>query len=101
MRGNVYDRFTEKCVLADTGCIIWEGTRDPNGYGRFSFRNKLWYAHRVAWEIFKGEIPFALVVDHLCVNRACVNVDHLEPVTLAMNSSRGVLGWINRELIAA
>ena len=38
-------------------------------------------AHRHSYETLVGPIPAGLVIDHLCRNRACVNPDHMEPVT--------------------
>jgi hypothetical protein len=46
-------------------------------------------AHRVAYVLAKGAIPEGLVLDHLCRTPACVNPDHLEPVTNHENILRG------------
>ena len=46
-------------------------------------------AHRVSWELLVGPIPEGLELDHLCRNHGCVNPDHLEPVTHAVNVRRG------------
>lgn len=46
-------------------------------------------AHRVVYEAFGGKIAKGLHLDHLCRNRACVNPEHLEPVTARTNILRG------------
>ncbi len=48
----------------------------------------------MAWELLNGKIPDGLVIDHLCENMACVNVQHLEPVTKEENTSRASFGHL-------
>lgn len=67
-------------------CIQWQGKYFANGYGRIGYK----MAHRIAYTEQVGEIPEGLQIDHLCRNRGCVNVEHLEPVTIAVNVMRGV-----------
>lgn len=73
------------------GCWEWRGAMFSNGYGRFDRRGprKICMAHRLVYEYVKGPIPEGLDLDHLCRNRACVNPDHLEPVTRQVNLMRG------------
>jgi hypothetical protein len=47
------------------------------------------YAHRAAYIAIKGAIPDGCEIDHLCMNRCCVNPDHLEAVPHALNIRRG------------
>ena len=83
-------RFFDKVVVnPETGCWEWTACRNRDGYGRFKLDGRKRYAHRVAYELIKGKIPEGLQIDHLCRVRACVNPDHLEPVTCRENLHRG------------
>lgn len=85
---DVEERFWSK-VEKSTSCWIWTATLTRLGYGHFRMGEKLRSAHRVAYELLVGPIPEGMTLDHLCRKPACVNPDHLEPVTQHENILRG------------
>lgn len=83
------DRFISYTAPSSIGdCINWTGIKTKDGYGRFYLKGKLIRAHRWIYEFYKGKIPKPLEIDHLCKNRACVNLNHLEVVTHRENIFR-------------
>lgn len=64
-------------VLGLDECWEWTGSKSLSGYGRHSFRGKVWYAHRLAYWFTRGVIPGELDVRHSCDNPACCNPTHL------------------------
>lgn len=69
-----------------SGCHIWHGYL-KDGYGCLYFRNKLRFAHRLAWGVKHGPISDGLVLRHRCNVRRCCNPDHLVPGTRAENNA--------------
>jgi hypothetical protein len=70
----------------ETPCWVWLWHTTASGYGWF--QNRL--AHGVFWERENGPVPSGRQLDHLCRNRACIRVDHMEIVTNAENQRRGL-----------
>lgn len=48
------------------------------------------YAHRLVYWCVHGPIPSGKYVDHICNNRACVNLDHLQLISNRENILRGI-----------
>lgn len=90
LRSDSFESKVEWRIDKSGECWEWTGTRDHDGYGRIQTGGKILRAHRVVYELYVGQIPESLVLDHLCRNHGCVNPEHLEPVTQRENILRGV-----------
>lgn len=85
-------RILENISVDTNGCWIWLLAKDRDGYPVMGFPGPISrHAYRVSYEVFVAPIPDGLHIDHLCRARACVNPEHLEPVTLAENNRRAGL----------
>lgn len=66
-------------------CHIFAGSLHSCGYGVVSlYINGKWRSrviHRLIYESVYGEIPKGYVCDHICRNRLCINIEHLQMVT--------------------
>lgn len=67
-------------------CRAWTENRDRKGYGYLSWDGRTWRAHRAAYVVARGPIPDDKVINHICGNRACIKVSHLELVTMRENN---------------
>jgi hypothetical protein len=85
-------RLAEASVRDDSGCALFTGYLDKQGYGRILHDGEKRLVHRVAYELCIGPIPDGYEVDHLCGIRNCVNPAHLEAVTAIENTRRAAGG---------
>lgn len=77
----------------DTPCWVWKKAKA---------RGEMYYGpHKRAWRFKNGPVPEGLELDHLCRVRACINPDHLEPVTHQENARRGVMATTTAEQVRA
>ena len=77
----VKNRFYARVLLPnEDGCMLWTGTNDGRGYGRFRAvpRSKVMIrAHRYSYIMHYGSIKKGGCVMHSCGNPACVAPKHL------------------------
>lgn len=83
-------RFWSHVKKQENGCWEWQGVQTNFGYAQIGVDGKLIYVHRFAYELLVGPIPADKSLDHLCRNRICVNPAHLEPVSVRVNTLRGI-----------
>ena len=98
LRERIIKSITEN---KETGCWEWNRGLFSQGYGMLSIKHQPTPAHRVAYEVFVGEIPEGLEVCHHCDNRKCVNPKHLfigthkENMEDMVSKGRSVKGELN------
>ena len=79
---------------SEDDCWVWTGYLNHNGYGQahggyVNGKQKMIRTHRAMYELYVGQIPLNLTIDHLCRNRACGNPKHLRILTVSENSKDG------------
>lgn len=86
-----------------SGCHVWMGRKNADGYGVVYVDGKSRLVHRYVWSVTNGPIPAMHVLDHMIADRevapgpcvhgpACCNPDHVEVVTVTVNAKR-VRNW--------
>ena len=84
--------------VTESGCWIYTGELNRNGYGTIRAAGKRKMAHRLLFEHFVGPIQHGYVLDHLCRVRCCCNPHHMEPVTVKENTLRGLAELFKQEI---
>lgn len=71
----------------NTGCDEYQLADSGRGYCQLWLSDRAPHVHRALYEAHHGPQP-GLDIDHLCRNRRCVRLDHLEAVTRQENIRR-------------
>ena len=75
------ERFLSKTSVLENGCVVWTAYKTEEGYGLFSFNGETIRAHRMSWYLSYRSWPVH-TLDHTCLNTSCVNVRHMQDITL-------------------
>jgi hypothetical protein len=90
----VYRRIMAKAERTPAGCLESLYSHGSHGYTQVGWhepgysRPQMLLTHRAVWQWVYGEIPDGMTVDHLCHNRACVEIAHLRILTNYENARR-------------
>ena len=75
-------------------CLLWTGAKFATGYGAFGAGKlpgpRTLLAHRWLYQVIYGELDDETQLDHLCDNKLCVNLRHVEPVDRWEHAERTV-----------
>ena len=64
-------------VLIGSGCWLWIGNKNYQGYGVVDVSGKKIFAHRLSYYVFSGYIKKSKCVCHRCDKVNCINPAHL------------------------
>jgi hypothetical protein len=85
--GELLKRIRANTRIEENGCWHWLLRCGRGGYGQIKFRRRNCQTHRIAYLVFRGEIPEGMRVLHKCDVSSCCNPEHLWLGTEADNSA--------------
>lgn len=81
-----------------SGCWIWIGEVDYNGYGKIKDNGLVGWAHKISYTLFIGDIPMVrmanrrsrrAMIKQSCEKKLCVNPKHLSAVAWHVSGKSG------------
>ena len=69
--------FEQTISDPSTGCAVWIGGCNRDGYGHTSHNGKHFRANRLVWVLTNGELEPGQCVLHRCDNPPCIRLEHL------------------------
>jgi len=76
-----HDRLWAGSITSASGCIVWRGKADQNGYCRVRFLGSRVGVHRLARMAWGRTLTPGWHVHHVCENRRCINPEHLREMS--------------------
>lgn len=85
----------DKKSVSVGNCLKWHGTVDTDGYGQLRFmlrgRRVKVRVHRAVYFLETGQVLDPKIhVSHLCHNKLCINLNHLNYEPQGVNNARKV-----------
>ncbi len=101
MRGlTVAERLVARSIPEpNSGCWLWLGAVDRDGYGHFAINGVHIRAHRASFMAFRGPLKPGMYVCHKCDVPSCINPGHLfqgTPTDNARDMGRKGRVWMGR-----
>lgn len=78
----------EEHMRWENECLIWDHRLDSSGYPQIKYQGGQRLVHRAYYEIMIRPLHKHESIDHLCRNKTCINLNHLEPVSNSENVKR-------------
>jgi hypothetical protein len=82
---NCLPNIFSKTIRNKSGCLLYTGALDKDGYPRISYRGHMRLGSHLVFELASGVIPEGYQVDHICHTRRCIEPTHLRLLTRRQN----------------
>ena len=85
-KNRFFKELRKRCDVLENGCWQWSGYK-RDGYAYVKWGGKTFALYRLAVEMKYGASLGTQAAHHMCANTACVNPNHLQPVTAYENTA--------------